>query len=68
MNSISKLVLIITLMLCTSIGNYAVDAAEGKCETANQYACPNSCTGFVSDCFECVGYFNTGKKFINFVV
>lgn len=62
MRQLSSFLCIVALILCTTCGKYSVNAAEeDKCATANQYTCPTSCTGYVTDCLECNGYLNSGQ-------
>jgi hypothetical protein len=62
MRQLSSFPCIVSLILFTIGGKYEVNAAEeDKCATANQFICPTSCTGYVTDCLECNGYLNSGK-------
>ena len=62
MRQLSSFICIAALILCTIGCKYEVNAEEeDKCATANQYTCPSSCTGYVTDCLECNGYLNLGQ-------
>ena len=55
----------LVLLFYFLVGNYSTvyaAANEGICALTNQYTCPTACGGTVSDCLECDGYLNTGKR------